>query len=134
MDIKKYKMPLLAGGTILVVIILLLLSSSLKKTKSIKQEAPARQELTAPEKEPKSSGLAFADFDDVHDPLSTSRDDEGPQLTDGAFGDYPSPSFVSSSGDTLIYQGGIYARVGFVEVRNEPDTIIFQGRKYIELR
>ena len=135
MDKKKMKLPLLAGGTIVIVVILLLWSSSLKKPKTASTPAtPAQQEQSAPEE--KTSTLAFADFDDTHNPLSGNRTAASNDSADdlNPYGNYPSPSFVSSSGDTLIYQGGIYQRVGYVEIETKPDTIIVQGKKYIELR
>ncbi len=51
---------------------------------------------------------------------------------------HPSPSFVTTSRDTLIWEGGIYRKVGEVprpkSMNTRPDTLIIKGKRYIEIK
>lgn len=47
---------------------------------------------------------------------------------------YPTPSFVSENGDSLVYRGAIYKRTGFVEIIPSPDdTIDIDGIQYVKI-
>ena len=45
---------------------------------------------------------------------------------------YPSPSFVTSGRDTLIWENGLYKRIAVLHQLNEPkDTVQINGKTYI---
>ena len=60
------------------------------------------------------------------------REEDGPAPQDRDKKALPAPDFVTSNRDTLIWQNGIYKRVGTLKPLNEPkDTVEIDGRKYI---
>lgn len=124
---KNKKLIYMAGGTLLVVIILLCLPSILDNKG---KKTPA-------------SGLDVESYwqdipDGEKDPLKANEPDtdsilpaiEPEELTEPA---YPSPSFVTTSEDTLIYKNGIYVRVGFAPEKPVIDTIEVDGVRYVRL-
>lgn len=149
MDKQKKKL-ILAGGMALLLVVLLVISSSLKKAR---RTIPAenRVELSlehtaAPQEARDNLDEAWDRMDD--DPIKKKRNDFRPAATAQAdeadiflqsevekiFKAYPAPSFVSTGGDTLIYENGIYIRIDWVDPpKVGPDTVEINGRRYVEI-
>ena len=145
MDFKKNKkLILLAAGTAAICVILLIFSSSLKKKRSVTsrvQETTVQETATDANK-----NTSIDDFwelaDKSNEIVSTSdtavptvKTEPAPEEPLTEYGNYSTPSFVSSSGDTLIYENGIYKRVDWVKVPEpEPDTLVINGKRYVEIK
>lgn len=143
MDIQKNKkLLLMAGGTVVLSILLLALASATKKEST--SPAPATPEQAAPTQDEGSSLRdTWAKIDEANEivkaksgtalPASTTADENDLLFEDTLR--YPCPSFVSSSGDTLIYLNGVYKRVDWVKPPEEkPDTLVINGKKYVEVK
>lgn len=143
MDIQKNKkLLLMAGGTVVLSILLLALASATKKKST--SPAPATPEQAAPAQDEGSSLRdTWAKIDEANEivktksgtalPASTTTDENDLLYEDTLR--YPCPSFVSSSGDTLIYLNGVYKRVDWVKPPEEkPDTLVINGKKYVEVK
>lgn len=146
MDFKKNKkLILLAAGTAAICVILLIFSSSLKKKRSATSQV---QETTVQETaKDVNKNTSIDDFWELADKsneivgttdtaVQTVKTEPAPEEEPLAeYGNYSTPSFVSSSGDTLIYENGIYKRVDWVkEPEPEPDTLVINGKRYVEIK
>lgn len=153
---KNNKMIILGGATAAACILLLVLSSALKnnhkKTPTANLDYPeAQQQIQNAEQR---QGQSLQDFwnavDDDNRPVKQNPSEQirkavdafdmedtsfdGTDTPDGQEHSYPPPSFVSKSGDTLIYENGIYQRIDWVKIPEEkPDTLVLNGKVYIEL-
>lgn len=148
---KKTKRIVLIGAAVLC-IALLALSSSLKNKKAaprqtdtpaVTAQQPAAEENTRLDEEwnryDERNEIVKKKSDSTYGAPSRTSAAETVQAgtpEEDAFipASYPPPSFVSSSGDTLIWGNGIYQRVDWVKPPEEkPDTLVLNGKTYIEL-
>ena len=148
MDIQKNKKKLiLAGGMAVLLIILLILSSSLKKARNtprVNNPVELSQDNTIPDE--KNLDDVWSKYDD--NPIKKKRTDirtgdsamsenfdtDTESRIEEIFKLYPSPSFVSSGGDTLVYENGIYVRVDWIKPPKQgPDTVEIDGKRYVEI-
>lgn len=120
--IKKNK---LAFGALVCFVLLLLFCviviSALKgRTTTTMVEAPdillSVQDADAQERNPEKVELITSERDGVREHV------------------YPSPSFVSRTGDTLVYKNGLYIKIeDIVPEEFIPDTIEVDGTQYVKL-
>ena len=125
MDFQKNKKQiLLAGGTVIIVLILLCLPSFLGTDKAAEQSVDLDTESY------------WQDIQDADkDPLAADKNEllPFPEKEEEFQNTYPSPSFVTSNEDTLIYKNGIYVRIGYAPEKPVIDTIEVDGVQYVRV-